>query len=168
MGVSGSGKSSVGRAIANQLNMEFIEADDYHSSSNRARMKAGKPLDDAMRNPWIDKICKTLQARSAHNQHTVLSCSALRHAHRQRLREAGFRNLFLYLQGDRELVSRRLKRRRSHFMPAVLLDSQYADFQIPADEADVITINIARPLDEVIESAFAAVSDITTNSRELS
>ena len=161
MGVSGSGKSSVGRAIAERFDMNFIEADDYHCDENRARMAAGKPLDDSMRKPWIDRICMALSGCLKGRQNTVLSCSALRRAHRDNLREVGYRTLFLHLSGDCELISHRLELRRQHFMPGSLLVSQYADLQDPSAEGDVVTIDVSPPLDEVIGCGVHAVSAFT-------
>jgi gluconokinase len=156
MGVSGCGKSTVARAIADATGVEFLEGDDFHSAEARARMAAGLPLDDAMRAPWIERICAALDAERARGRDAVLACSALRRRHRQRLREAGFRTRFLFLDGPRERIAGWLRERPDHFMPPGLLDSQFEALESPAGEADVVRVPLgadraallARALDE--------------------
>jgi len=149
MGVSSCGKSTVGRAIASNLDVKFFEADEFHSRKNRERMASGLPLTDAMRAPWIDSICRALKTESSQGLHAVLACSALRQAHRERLRECGFTTCFLFLDGSRELIAGWIRKRKDHFMPPELLVSQFATLESPLEEDDVIKIRLDRPWDVI-------------------
>ncbi|MER0244153.1 gluconokinase [Streptomyces sp. HSW2009] len=136
MGVSGTGKSTVGESLAALLDVPYAEADDFHPARNIAKMSAGTPLDDADRAPWLDAI-----GAWAHGQHRrggVVSCSALKRSYRDRLRAAAPGIVFLHLTGDRALIAERLRARKGHFMPGALLDSQFADLEpLQADERGV-------------------------------
>lgn len=157
MGVSGCGKSTVARAVADAFGLSMLEGDDFHPAENRARMASGQPLDDAMREPWIDGIVEALRAGAAAGGDCVLACSALRRAHRQRLREAGYETRFLWLDGAPELLTAWIEAREGHFMPSSLLDSQFAALEPPAGEADVERIPLsadwAAPLKRALEAA---------------
>lgn len=159
MGVSGSGKSTIAADLAQEFDLEFIEADDYHSDENKARMKAGIPLTDEMREPWIDTLCLLLKARCRNGINCTLAYSGLRRAHRQRFRELGFRTILLHLGGDRNLIAERMAQRASHYMPASLLDSQFAAMEPADSEPDLVTINGTAPLAEVIEACRNRVRD---------
>ena len=156
MGVSGCGKSTLARAIAETFGLRFLEADDFHGAENRAWMASGRPLTDAMREPWIDRIVAALGAEAAQGHDCVLACSALRRAHRERLRTAGLATRFLFLDGDRELLSAWLRDRDGHFMPPELLDSQFQTLEPPVGEADVTRIPLgadwAAPLERALET----------------
>lgn len=157
MGVSGSGKSTVAAGLAQHFNLEFIEADDYHSDENRVRMAAGIPLTDEMREPWIDTLCLLLRDRCQNRINCALAYSGLRRAHRQRFRELGFRTLFLHLGADRELIAKRMTQRTGHYMPASLLDSQFAAMEPSEAEPDLVTVDGTAPLPEVIETCRSLV-----------
>ena len=159
MGVSGSGKSTVAAELAQRFNLEFIEADDYHSDENRARMKAGIPLTDEQREPWIDTLCRLLEDRRQAGIHCILAYSGLRRAHRQRFRELGFRTFFLHLAGDRDLIAERMTQRSGHYMPASLLDSQFAAMEPADSEPDIVTVDGTAPLPEVVETCRSRVHD---------
>ena len=159
MGVSGSGKSTVAAGLAQQFGLEFIEADDYHSDENKARMKAGIALTDEQREPWINTLCLLLKDRRRNGIHCTLAYSGLRRAHRQRFRELGFRVLFLHLAGDRDLIAKRMNQRAGHYMPASLLDSQFAAMEPADSEPDLVTVDGTAPLPEVIESCRILVDD---------
>ncbi len=157
MGVSGCGKSTLARAIADAFGLAFLEGDDFHGPENRAWMAAGRPLSDAMRAPWIERIVAALGAEAERGRDCVLACSALRRAHRERLRSAGLATRFLFLDGDRELLAAWMRARDGHFMPASLLDSQFDTLDRPENEPDVTRILLsadwASPLKLGLEAA---------------
>lgn len=140
MGVSGSGKTTVGRALAAALGAEFIDGDDLHSPEARAKMEAGHALTDEDRRPWLDRIGGRLAQGLQAGRGAVLACSALRRAYRDRLRAvAGDRLRFVYLKADLELMRKRVAARKGHYMPASLVDSQFATLESPEGESDVLT-----------------------------
>ena len=157
MGVSGSGKSTVAAELAQKFSLEFIEADAYHSEENKARMKAGIPLTDEMREPWINTLCQLLKNRRRQGISCALAYSGLRHAHRQRFRELGFRTLLLHLVGDRDLIAQRMTQRTGHYMPPSLLDSQFAAMEPADSEPDLVMVDGTAPLPEVIETCRSLV-----------
>ena len=136
MGVSGCGKSTVGAALAAVLGWPFIEADDLHPPANVAKMAAGTPLTDEDRAPWLDRIVAELRRTCAERGDAVLACSALKQAYRDRLAQAGPMR-FVHLRGDRQTIAERLAARRHRYMPASLLDSQFATLEPPRDAIDV-------------------------------
>jgi len=132
MGVSGSGKTTIGRALAASLRWPFHDADDFHPAANVAKMAAGIPLTDADRWPWLDRIVAALADAGADKTNVVLACSALRQIYRDRIARAG--NVrFVYLKGDLETIASRLAARSHQYMPASLLPSQFATLEEPAD-----------------------------------
>lgn len=140
MGVSGSGKTTLARALADAWPATFLDADDFHSAAAKARMAGGQPLTDRMRAPWVARIVADLQRRVAGGERVVLAFSGLRRRHRDRLRASGLPLRFLFLQGDRALVAARVLARRDHYMPAALVDSQFAALEDPCNEVDVFPI----------------------------
>ncbi|MBY8884565.1 gluconokinase [Streptomyces sp. PTM05] len=142
MGVSGSGKSTVGGLLAERLGVPYAEADDFHPPANIAKMSAGHALDDADRAPWLDAIAAWIAERDGLGG-GVVSCSALRRRYRDRLREAAPGLFFLHLDGPRALIAARLAARLGHFMPSGLLDSQFDALEpLDADEAGaVVTVD---------------------------
>jgi gluconokinase len=156
MGVSGSGKSSVGTRLAQAMACPFVEGDDLHPAANIAKMSSGVPLDDDDRWPWLERIGKRLQL--AGETGIVISCSALRFAYRERLRQmAGQRLRFVFLDAPRPLLEERLRLRQSHFMPLSLLDSQFAALELPLGEADVAIVPVDQPPDDIVRDALAAL-----------
>lgn len=143
MGVSGSGKTLIGAALARTLGGRFVEGDDLHPPVNRAKMAAGTPLTDEDRWPWLDVVAAALRDAAPP---AVAACSALRRAYRDRLRAGVPGLLFLHLDGPREEVAARLAARRGHFMPPALLQSQYEALEpLGADEAGVAVENRGEP-----------------------
>lgn len=138
-GVAGCGKSTMGAELAARLACRFLEGDDYHSPGNVAKMASGHPLTDADRWPWLDALGAAAAQVLAQGRVVVVSCSALRRAYRERLKAVvGGSAVFIQLAGHREDMQRRLEARTAHFMPASLLDSQFAAFEpIGADERGV-------------------------------
>jgi gluconokinase len=146
MGVSGTGKSSVGRVLADRIGWRFLDADDYHPPANVAKMRAGQPLGDDDRWPWLDTLAAAVAERLGARQSVVMACSALKSAYRQRLRVDGGRVLFVWLHAPRDLIADRLASRDGHFMPPDLLDSQLATLEEPRRALEV---DIDRPVDEI-------------------
>jgi len=131
MGVSGCGKSTVARALAQQVGAEFLDADDFHPPANVAKMARGTGLTDADRWPWLQVLADQLRTRQTAGQPVVLACSALREAYRDMLRVGpGVR--FLYLRGTPEVITARMEARQGHFMKAGMLESQFATLEEPA------------------------------------
>lgn len=150
MGVSGSGKSTIGEGLAERLGTPFVEGDSLHPAANVAKMKSGVPLDDADRWPWLDDIGRLLAREKA----VVVSCSALKRSYRERLRSVAGRPItFLFLDGSRTTIAERLADRSGHYMPLSLLDSQLATLERPAGEADVVTIQIDQAPERIVAQA---------------
>lgn len=158
MGVSGSGKTTLARLLAEAWHASFIDADDIHDDAARARMAAGLPLTDAMRDPWVVRIADELVQRVANGERVVLAFSGLRRHHRERLRATGLPLRFLFLHGDQTLIAARMEARSGHYMPASLLDSQFEALEMPLGEADVVTLAIDRPPVDVLRDALATLS----------
>ncbi len=142
MGVSGSGKSTIAAQVAGRLGATYIDGDDLHPPENVAKMRAGTPLNDDDRWPWLDRVARTLIEARAKGQGVVLACSALKRAYRERLRAGTDRQArFAFLDATYEVIDARLAKRIHHFMPESLLRSQFATLERPApDETDVVTI----------------------------
>ena len=136
MGVSGSGKTTVGRLLASRLGWRFVDADDYHPAANVARLRAGIPLTDADRRPWLERLETLVDDACARGESLVLACSALKHAYRDYLRE-GTCVTFVFLEGSEALIQERLRQRRGHFMNPALLHSQFETLEPPADAVRV-------------------------------
>ena len=151
MGVAGSGKTTFGKALAQALGLPFFDGDDFHSPKARAKMAAGHPLDDADRAPWLDRIGAALADAGAHPDGAVIACSALRRAYRDRLRVAAGAGLrFVFLDGDKALMRARVAGRRDHYMPASLVDSQFATLERPEGEGDVVTVAADGEVEELV------------------
>jgi gluconokinase len=152
MGVSGSGKSTVGAALAQRLRVPFVDADTLHPPANIAKMAVGEPLNDDDRYPWLEKVGEWL---AGHRDGAVVSCSALKRKYRDQLRRHCPRVEFLYLSGSPELISSRLAARPGHFMPAALLRSQLDTLEpLGTDEAGV-TVDIGQDVDAIIDTFLA-------------
>ena len=158
MGVSGSGKSTVAMGIASALGIDFVDGDDLHSPVSVAKMAGGMPLDDEDRWPWLDRIGGRLCDAQRSPAGLVLACSALKRTYRDRLRAAAPGVRFVFLDGSPAIIHARMLERRDHFMPAGLLQSQFATLERPAaDERDVAKVSIDVPVDEVAAAAVDAL-----------
>lgn len=157
MGVSGSGKSTVAQGLARHYGFSLLDADDFHSNESRAQMASGIPLTDAQREPWVDALGAALRDFAERGQSVVLAFSGLRREHRQRLRASGVPMRFVFLHAAPAVIAARLGARAGHFMPAQLLDSQFQALQPPADEPDVIAVDVDAPLEEVLAHAIAGL-----------
>jgi gluconokinase len=148
MGVSGSGKSTVGAALAQRLRVPFADADDFHPEANIEKMMAGHSLNDDDRYPWLERIGQWL---TEHADGGVMSCSALKHKYRDQLRRHYPQVQFLHLSGTPEVIGRRQASRSGHFMPASLLASQFDTLEpLGPDEAG-ITIDVAKDIDSIVD-----------------
>ncbi|WP_261803514.1 gluconokinase [Variovorax sp. PAMC26660] len=156
MGVSGTGKSSVASGLAGLLGVPWVDGDDLHVPEAVARMRAGLPLADDDRWPWLDRIGACLTDRTAAPGGVVVACSALKRAYRDRLRGAVPDLGFVFLDGPPALIRQRLEARRNHYMPSTLLDSQLQTLEKPdADEPDVLHADIGAPLALIVASTGA-------------
>lgn len=157
MGVSGSGKSTVGEALAEAAGVLFVDGDGLHPAANVAKMSAGIPLVDADRWPWLDVIAQTL---AGHPEGVVVACSALRKIYRDRIRAGAPGVRFVFLDGPMEVIGTRQASRKGHFMPPSLLASQFATLERPgADEPDVLTVSVEQPIEAVAADAVRALAD---------
>ena len=147
MGVSGSGKTTVARLLARATGGKWLDADDFHPEENRAKMSVGIPLTDEDRQPWLDRLNAELRAAASQSQPVFLACSALKQKYRDRLGAGLPQVRFVYLKGSRELIHSRLVLRKHHFMPASLMESQFADLEEPAD---AIVLDVSRTEEEVL------------------
>lgn len=152
MGVSGSGKSKVGAALAQRLRVPFADADAFHPEANIAKMAAGEPLTDNDRYPWLEAIGEWL---AQHGDGGVISCSALKRKYRDQLRTHCSRIEFLHLSGSPELIGRRIAARSGHFMPASLLKSQFDTLEPLGADEDGVTVDVGDTVDAIIESFLA-------------
>jgi gluconokinase len=155
MGVSGAGKSTVTRRVSKRLGWDFEEGDALHPAANVAKMAAGEPLTDADRRPWLEAVAAWIDAELESGRHGVITCSALKRRYRDQLRRPGV--LFVHIDVPRAELRRRLARRRGHFMPASLLDSQLATLEPPTADEDALTIR-ADNLSGEVERIAAVVS----------
>jgi gluconokinase len=155
MGVSGSGKSTIGALLAERLGWPFADADGFHPPENVAKMAAGTPLTDADRWPWLDAIAAHIDAARKAGQPVVVACSALRRAYRDRLRAGHGDLLFLHLSGAPEVIAARQAARQGHFMPPSLMASQFATLEDTVAEPDAVTVSVKASPDEVVEAALA-------------
>jgi gluconokinase len=152
MGVSGSGKSTVGALLARHLGWDFKDGDAFHPPANVEKMRSGAPLTDADRWPWLDAIAAHVAKLEADGGHVVVACSALKRVYRDRLTKGG-RVLFVHLAGSFELIDARMKARKNHFMPPSLLESQFATLEPPGPDEPAISV----PIDAEPAAIVAAV-----------
>jgi gluconokinase len=149
-GVSGAGKTTMGKMLAEQLEWRFLEADDFHPAANIEKMHNGRPLTDEDRWPWLDLLRKQIEQLLSAGENAVLACSALKRAYRHRLRISD-EVKFVFLRGDYALVEKQLRSRHGHFMNAALLESQFDDLEQPPPGENVLTIDLGRTPEEIVE-----------------
>jgi carbohydrate kinase (thermoresistant glucokinase family) len=157
MGVSGSGKSTVAERLAERLGWLMMEGDRLHPPANVEKMRRGIPLDDADREPWLDRIGEELKAWAAAGRSGVLTCSALKRAYRARILAARPDVRFVYLKGSRELIAGRVSVRHHEYMPASLLASQFETLEEPAPGEPVIVVDAGRPPDVEVQEIIDAI-----------
>lgn len=161
MGVSAAGKTSVGRALAERLGLDFRDADDLHSAENVAKMAAGTPLTDADRWPWLEDVGRALAVSTASGEGVVMACSALRRAYRDVLRRACPSTVFLHLTASRDVLEARIAARSDHFMPSRLLDSQLATLELLGDDERGIIVDVTPPIDRIVDTVLPALASLT-------
>ncbi|HEV7293645.1 MAG TPA: gluconokinase [Devosia sp.] len=167
MGVSSSGKSTAGQAIARRLHVPFLDGDGYHPEANVEKMRAGIPLVDEDRWPWLETLAIALHEAADKKDAVVGACSALRRAYRDYLVEkAGEPILFVYLQGSREVIGERIARRQHQYMPASLLDSQFATLEEPDPATEnVLVVPVTDSVDKITTTVVKALDHLKTFKR---
>ncbi|WP_426368027.1 gluconokinase, GntK/IdnK-type [Streptomyces sp. E-08] len=155
VGVAGSGKTTVGRLLAERLGWEYRDADEFHSEAERAKMAAGRPLTDSDRGPWLEAIGTWMDEAIADRRHAVVTCSALKRAYRDALSAGRPEVQLVYLHGSRELLRSRLASRRGHFFPADLLESQLTDLQEPEPDERPLVVEIDQPPEAVVTAVLS-------------
>jgi len=157
MGVSGAGKTVVGRGLADRLAWAFHDADEFHPPANVAKMRAGQPLTDADREPWLERLAAVLAAAVAGGPPLVLACSALARRHRDALGLPAARIRLVHLTGPPAVIRQRIEQRAGHFMPATLLDSQLAALEPPPAAETPIVVDVSAEPEEIVGRITAAL-----------
>ncbi|MFN4101932.1 MAG: gluconokinase [Pararhodobacter sp.] len=155
MGVAGCGKSSVGEAISARTGIAYRDGDDLHPAANVEKMRAGIPLTDEDRWPWLDQVGRELADKAP----LIIGCSALKRVYRDRIRAlAGGPVTFVHLAGSRDLIAGRMAQRTGHYMPLSLLDSQFAALELPQPDEGALTADISQPLDALVDGIVKGVN----------
>jgi len=163
MGVSGSGKTTIGAALALRLRVPFLDADAYHPPANVEKMAHGIPLTDADRWPWLGALGRAMAETEATAGGVVSACSALKRSYRAHLADTVAAPLvFLVLDGSRETLWARISARRNHYMPPTLLDSQLADLERPDETEPALIVSIEQDVDSVVDEAAAALASLAS------
>ena len=149
-GVSGAGKTTIGRLLATDIGWQFLEADEFHPAANIQKMRSGRPLTDEDRWPWLGSLCNQIEELVSSGENAVVACSALKYAYRDRLR-VGSEIKFVFLRGDYALVGRQVRRRHGHFMSPTLLQSQFTDLEEPRQHENVETVELGRTPQEIVK-----------------
>ncbi|WP_341952666.1 gluconokinase [Salinibacterium sp. TMP30] len=159
MGVSGSGKSTVGAALGKTLGMKFIDGDDLHPSANKAKMAAGHALTDEDRAPWLEIIADRIGAELAEGNPIIVACSSLKRSYRQLLTSHAPSTVFVHLQGDQEVIAERQSHRNHEYMPNSLLDSQFSTLEPLSSDERGIRVDLTQTPDDIIRSINKDLTD---------
>ena len=167
MGVSSSGKSTVGQSLGRRLHVPFLDGDGYHPEANVEKMRAGIPLTDEDRWPWLDRLASALHEAAERKGAAVGACSALRRAYRDYLTaKAGEPVTFVYLEGSRELIGERMARRKHEYMPTSLLDSQFATLEVPDPEHEnVLVVPVTDSVEKITQTVTKALDHLRAFKR---
>ena len=167
MGVASSGKTVTGKAIARRLHAPFLDGDDFHPPANKDKMRAGVPLTDADRWPWLQSLARALRDAAEPKGVSVGACSALKRAYRDYLvQEAGEPILFVHLEGDQALIASRIASRKHEYMPASLLTSQFATLEVPGPDENVLTVPVTLPVEAIAERVVKAAAHLKSFARK--
>lgn len=158
MGVSGSGKSTIAEALARRLNWRYEDGDAFHPPSNIAKMRAGHPLNDDDRRPWLQAIAAEIDRVGDADGRVIIACSALKRSYRDILVHGRDDVRIIFLNGSRELIAERLKNRKGHFMPPELLDSQFKALEIPQADEPAIAVPIDAPVEAIVDAIVAKLN----------
>jgi gluconokinase len=167
MGVSSSGKSTIGQAVARRLHVPFLDGDSYHPDSNVEKMRAGIPLTDEDRWPWLERLATALHEAADKKGATVGACSALRRSYRDYLTKiAAEPILFVHLNGTREVIAERMAKRHHEYMPASLLDSQFATLEVPDPATEnVLILPVTDSVEKLTSSVIKELDHLKTFKR---
>ncbi|MFA1550619.1 gluconokinase [Actinomadura chokoriensis] len=157
-GVSGSGKTTVGELLAERLGWDYAEADAFHSEANVAKMRSGRPLTDADRLPWLRAIAAWIDGRLATGRPGVVTCSALKRKYRDLISGGRPEVAMVLLDGDRDTIAARMKARKGHFFTEALLDTQFADLELPGPDEDVVLAPITGTPEETVTHIVKALN----------
>lgn len=158
MGVSSTGKTTIGTEVARRLGMKLIDGDDLHPRANILKMGAGQPLNDEDRAPWLERIRDAAFSLEHKSEKGIIVCSALKKKYRDQIREGNPGVKFIFLKGDFDLILSRMQQRQGHYMKADMLRSQFATLEVPqADETDVYHVNVDAAFDEVVERCIEVI-----------
>ena len=157
MGVSGSGKTTIGNALSSQLDWSFYDGDDYHPDENIEKMSRGIPLSDEDRLTWLEILSNLLAEKHLAGENLVLACSALKQVYRQKLRSKNRNLIFIYLKGDFELIWQRMRTRQEHYMKPEMLRSQFDILEPPQD---ALSLDIHRPVPETVQAIIEYISEL--------
>ncbi|MCK8783596.1 gluconokinase [Roseomonas sp. NAR14] len=155
MGVSGAGKTSVGKALAEALGWQFRDADEFHPQSNKDKMAHGIPLDDSDRAPWLAAIAQWIDSSHAMGEPAVVTCSALKRRYRDVVVGARDFVQLVYLRGDMSVLAERIGGRQGHFMPAALLESQLDTLEEPGEDENPVVVDVAQPVEAEVAAVLA-------------
>ena len=147
MGVSGSGKTTIGECLAEQLGWPYYEGDDFHPPANVDKMSRGIPLDDSDRLPWLDRLRDLICEHIERGQNAIVACSALKESYRRHLGQGSSEVCFVYLRGDYDLIEERMEARSNHFMKAGLLESQFKTLEEPQK---ALVVDISQPPEAIV------------------
>ena len=158
MGVSSTGKTSVGTEVAHRLGIKLIDGDDLHPRANIIKMGEGHPLNDEDRAPWLERIRDAAFSLEHKSEIGIIVCSALKKKYRDQIRDGNSNVKFLFLHGSYDVILERMRQRKGHYMKESMLKSQFETLEVPgADEPDVIPIDINASFDEVVERCIQAL-----------
>lgn len=167
MGVSSSGKSTVGQSIARRLHVPFLDGDGYHPDANVEKMRAGIPLTDEDRWPWLERLATALHEAADKKDASVGACSALRRSYRDFLVErAGEPILFVYLDGSKDVIAARMAKRQHEYMPTSLLDSQFATLEVPDPATEnVLVVPVTDSVEKITQTVTKSLDHLKTFKR---